>query len=449
MAFSVGGWSSQGTDAWNNYSSVSAGGTVYTDAYTSFWGQSSTGYVNIGGAEYAIGGPGTLNKSSSWSWSASRGYGHDVNGYRGDVGTSVRFIAHGYPWDSGWRGTGTQGAIDFDRSPNAPATPTLSSRNRGTVSLSTSSGGRKNQGPEEDYLHWYIGGPGETTAPTYWTQTGWSASRSDLTPTSTYYFKAYAHNSDGWSSPSGVITVYGVPVTPSTPSVVRSTTTSGQINISWTAPSSNLPITQYSINRDGEFWTSTTSTSISDNQTRGTTHSYTITAQNASGLSDASSSASAMAPGVPSIPGVPTVANKVGRTLTINSTKGAMDYGNTISEYRIQLSTDNGVTWKGWNNTTQSFTATDTYNVLDSSGNFTYSLLTPALTYKWRVYAMNSVGTGDYATTAVGTFVSAGGRRWNGSAWVPTENVKRWDGSQWVDTTVAKRWNGSAWDNLV
>jgi hypothetical protein len=55
----------------------------------------------------------------------------------------------------------------------------------------------------------------------------------------------------------------------------------------------------------------------------------------------------------------------------------------------------------------------------------------------------NSVGT---STASV--FVSGGGKRWNGSAWVATATAKRWNGSAWADLTIAKRWNGTAWVDL-
>ena len=86
---------------------------------------------------------------------------------------------------------------------------------------------------------------------------------------------------------------------------------------------------------------------------------------------------------------------------------------------------------------------------MDGSGNFTYQLLSPALTYKWRTYAINSIGSGDYATIATGTFVGAGGKRWDGTAWQPTTTSKRYDGASWVDFTIAKRFNGTSWVDLT
>jgi hypothetical protein len=73
--------------------------------------------------------------------------------------------------------------------------------------------------------------------------------------------------------------------------------------------------------------------------------------------------------------------------------------------------------------------------------------LTPALFYQFRVYAVNPAGN-SAARTSSNLFVSAGGKRWDGSAWVASTTSKRWNGSAWVDLTVAKRWSGSAWVDL-
>jgi hypothetical protein len=78
---------------------------------------------------------------------------------------------------------------------------------------------------------------------------------------------------------------------------------------------------------------------------------------------------------------------------------------------------------------------------------YTYTNLTPALTYLFRVFATNSIGSSDF-TESSGVFVPAGGKRWDGSAWTAAAVGRRWDGSAWVDLTVAKRWDGSSWGDL-
>lgn len=80
---------------------------------------------------------------------------------------------------------------------------------------------------------------------------------------------------------------------------------------------------------------------------------------------------------------------------------------------------------------------------------FTFSGLTPGQNYGFRAFATNSDGTGGLVYTASTVFLPSGGKRWDGSSWVPVQMFKRWDGSNWVDISMAKRWNGSAWVDLT
>jgi hypothetical protein len=77
----------------------------------------------------------------------------------------------------------------------------------------------------------------------------------------------------------------------------------------------------------------------------------------------------------------------------------------------------------------------------------TYTALAGALTYVFRVFSSNLIGDSSYTTSAP-LFVPAGGKRYNGSAFVDAATAKRWNGSSWVEITTAKRWSGSAWTDL-
>lgn len=129
--------------------------------------------------------------------------------------------------------------------------------------------------------------------------------------------------------------------------------------------------------------------------------------------------------------------SKTGRNVTVTATGSSSDGGEGISSYQVQYRTsaDNS-TWGAWGNT-QTLT----------SLSYTYSSLTAATYYQFRVFANNAAGA-SAATVSASLFVSAGGRRWDGALFVPTTVSKRWDGSGWVDLTVAKRWSGSAWVDL-
>jgi hypothetical protein len=107
--------------------------------------------------------------------------------------------------------------------------------------------------------------------------------------------------------------------------------------------------------------------------------------------------------------------------------------GSGITGYFVQYSTNAGSSWSA----AQAMT----------SQAYTYTSLTAGLTYLFRVYA--AAPSGDTGKTVSGSvFVPAGGKRWNGSAFVSTSTGKRWNGSAWIDLTIAKRWNGSNWIDL-
>jgi hypothetical protein len=127
-----------------------------------------------------------------------------------------------------------------------------------------------------------------------------------------------------------------------------------------------------------------------------------------------------------------------GRSATVTGGTSSDAGGGTISSYRVQYRTStNNSTWGSWGN-----------EQTLSGGTYTYTNLTPALYYQFRVYAVNEVGNSVATSPASSVFISGGGKRWSGSAWVATATAKRWNGSAWVDLTVAKRWNGSSWVDL-
>jgi hypothetical protein len=260
------------------------------------------------------------------------------------------------------------------------------------------------------------------------------------------------------SSAQGAYSPYA-PSKPVISSATKSTSTAGKITVTWTGSvTTGSPAQTFNVYRNSSLIASDVSSPYEDSGlTRGTTYSYTIVATNTIG-SVTSDAVSEMAPGVPSAPQSISVSSKVGRNVTIahqNIVSGG-DYGNSVTEYRLQLSVDNGTTWKGWDNSTKQFTESNAYNVV-TSGSFVYSLLTPALTYLFRVYAVNSIGDGDKRTTSTGLFVSAGGRRFRSPSesdpgtFQPTETAKRYgqvsDAGNvpvvygWIDISVAKKYD--------
>jgi len=123
-----------------------------------------------------------------------------------------------------------------------------------------------------------------------------------------------------------------------------------------------------------------------------------------------------------------------GVSVTVTATASTDAGGGTISGYKVQYrSSANGSTgWSAWGSE-QSL----------SSFSYTYSSLTPALYYQFRVYAVNEAGN-SAATTSANVFVTAGGKRWTGSAWTPNTTAMRWSTAgtpQWIPLTIARRWS--------
>ncbi len=337
MASSIGGSSSQSTNEAANQSTVYGYGSI-TITVGNFSGLQSYGRVWIGGQNYDIAGPTSMSQGSSWSWSASRTYTHDANGYRGNVDVSVEFWVNGTSYHANSTGAGTQGAIDYDRRPGSPSI----SISRSVASVSASLG--------------TVNSP--ASAATYYCQrsensgawgdqkTGQSLSYSGLPLGSTQQFRSFASNTDG-SSGFTYSSVLNIPNVPSAPSSISATTPSA-----------------------------------------------------------------------------------LSTTISIGT---ATDNGASITGYFAQASADNGVTW----GSPQAMT----------NQSYTFTSLVPGATYKFRTYAVNEMGAGAYAVTP-STFVPAGGKRWNGLAFIATAIARRWTGSQWVDLTIAKRWTGTQWTDL-
>lgn len=113
----------------------------------------------------------------------------------------------------------------------------------------------------------------------------------------------------------------------------------------------------------------------------------------------------------------------------------ASNGGETISSYSMQyrLSTDNS-TWGSW---------TGTQTVTGNTWSFTS--LTAARYYQFRIYANNSEGSSS-ARTTTSVFIAAGGKYWNGTSWLARVR-KLWTGSAWK-VVIRKYWNGSSWTNV-
>jgi hypothetical protein len=213
MAATIGGSSGQSTDFNSNSSTVAGYGSITITA-GSFSGQQSYGYVTIGGVTYTSVGPTAMSAGQSWNWSASRGFGHDINGYRGDVGVSVEFFidGSGQAFHGRSTGAGTQGAINFDRKPASVtgASATVNTDKSATVSFSGGASPGGSPTLSSTYHVSYSQNGGGFTGDYTGSGSPITVPAAALTPGSNYVFRVWATNgsNDGASASSDSSSVF-------------------------------------------------------------------------------------------------------------------------------------------------------------------------------------------------------------------------------------------------
>jgi len=191
---------------------------------------------------------------------------------------------------------------------------------------------------------------------------------------------------------------------PESPTGLKATVSSSQINLSWNAPTNNggSVITNYNVYRGTTFGNETLLTQIgnvtsyNDNAvTNGQTYFYKVTAINSVGESAPSNEVSATPIGPPQ---PPTGLTATGALLKINLSWNppSNDGGSPITGYMIEKSTDNGNTWF----TIQSNTGSTAATYSDSN-------VVPLVTYTYRVSSINSAGISNPSNTASATTTSS------------------------------------------
>jgi hypothetical protein len=166
---------------------------------------------------------------------------------------------------------------------------------------------------------------------------------------------------------------------------------------------------------------------------KGSTYVFRCWATNSDGTGPFTNSTSFYVPTEPLAPASLTVSAPSGRSVTVTAGT-APNGGAAITGYFVQFSTNNGSTWS----TAQAMT----------NQQFTYTNLDGGISYLFRAYAVNEMGNGTPATST-SVFVPSGGKRWDGTDFVPTNVSRRWDGSSWINLTTTKRWDGAEWVNLA
>jgi hypothetical protein len=407
--------------------------TVVFEAQTPYgtFGNFSGG-ISIDGTNYGISGQRSVGTSWTTIGSASRTVDHNANGAKSITLSSSGGMS-GTSWTS-TTGSGTAVLADYVRLPEAPAAPTVT---------------RNSTGDEYTLVSAVASSPVALTdyqQRTSYDGSAWNSWGSiglDRTITNgmpavdTRWFQTRGISSEGDGATSPTTRSLGFPAAPSTPTATRDTAGTTLTITSAVAPSeSTITDYEYAQSRDaGSSWLGSASigtdrVEVADGFSATTPYWFRTRAISAEGAG--AWSPTVVTYGVPTSPRSLTL-SRTGRNVSAAWATPSTNGGTAVTGYRLSYSTNSGSSWS---------TVVQT-----SDTNYVFNALPGGLTYLFRIHASNSAGSGEYVTDTI--FVSAGGRRWNGSAFIPTTIARRWNGSAWVDLTIAKRWNGTAWVDLT
>ena len=331
------------------------------------------------------------NSGSNWTeWNAtntSTATTTTITGLTNGTPYQVQVRATNSSGDSGWSDSAS--AQPAAQPPDAPAAPTLVS---GNAQLAASwSAPATNGSPIDDYDVQYSsdGGSNWTDWNASVTSTATTTTITGLTNGTTYQVRVLAGSAagDGDWSPSATLKA-GLPAKPGAPTLV---VRHQGLAVSWTAPSGNGSTlsgfkVQYKRSSDST-WTqhvfastgNTAGTSIKS-LTNGTAYEVRVAAANTHGDGPYSDPASAMpANTAPDAPAAPT-ASVSGNDISVTWNAPGYTGGQTITDYDVQYSKDDGANWKEETATT------------DAGTTRTLSGLVGGESYVVSVRARNSIG---------------------------------------------------------
>jgi len=453
------------TDSANNRSLVSVNAYVYVSG-SSASSSGGSGNVYVAGnlvasgsiGYFSLGRYGTVGVTSGSIWIS-----HDSNGYLGSVGFNGSSSMSGLGSASA---SGTLGGFnDYVRAPYTAATPSFISRDRGSISMSTSASVPSGAPGISSYT-WQ-----QSTDNTNWNtisgQSSATLSWTGASATTQYYFRSYATNSEGSGPVSAASSL--VSAAPSQPSAPLLSRTGLGVTATLSTPSANgstLSTFTLQYAKDSGFTSDLqTVSNISSSSvpvsslTPGTTYYFRYKVGSNRGDSDYSPSSNIAIPAVPSAPAITTALTKQVRKVTVDWDAPSLSGGATISSYEVEAkySSDGGATWD------TSFTQLGTTN--SSTTIFTTADLNIAKTYQFRVRAVTDVGNTDYSDVSTLTefnsiFISAYGYKYDGTnfntaiqyaarytgnpedsivvngttyySWKVIENVKKFDGTDLI-----------------
>ena len=211
----------------------------------------------------------------------------------------------------------------------------------------------------------------------------------NLTENISYQYRVSAINFVGTGIPSAIATSNAGDV-PNAPVLTLTALPNSIIKLDWTIPSSNgFAITTYQVEKSingGSSWTSLTSVNANtfqdNNLINGNTYQYRISATNQIGSSVFSSGVSIIAGDTPGSVNPLTTTTLSNTSIQLNWVSPNAN-GYTVTGYKIERSTDTGLTWY-----------TVTANTQSVATVFTDTGLTTGTYYTYKVSGINTLGVG-------------------------------------------------------
>jgi hypothetical protein len=336
--------------------------------------------------------------------------------------------------------------LDFDTTPNAVATPSITRSNNGTTySVSVTNPGTANGGPATSvFFNVYNVTTGNWLSSNS-SITNYTPGNIDLSNTSQYIFRSVATNSQATEYSSNTATYNGVPSSPSSVSASRS---GRKVTVSFVAGSNNgSTVTSTFIERQisGGSWV----THSSSEDLASGTYTFRVYQSNGVGTGPSTSSSTLTVPPIPNAPTSITL-SRVARKVTLGWT-APISNGSSITGYVIQsrFSSDGGTTYNDWQ--TLGTTTSTSFQTID---------LNIARTYQFNIYATSDVGNGS-ATISDSMFIAVYGKRYTDSTnrtdiktlaiftndvsdsvvvdgvtytkWKALESIRKYSASGWID----------------
>jgi hypothetical protein len=297
-------------------------------------------------------------------------------------------------------GTGLYSANSLAVTPaTTPSTPTAVAgiRGNGQIQLSWTAPSSNGGLSVTDYTIHYSSNSGSSWQTfTDAASSATSATVTGLTNGTGYLFRVASVNDVGTGSYSANSSAVTPATTPGSPTAVTGVRGNGQVRLSWTAPVTNggLPVKDYAIEHSigGSSWqtfshvASTATSATVTGLKNGTAYLFRVASVNDVGTGSFTATSSSITPNAVPLPPTNIVATRGRGVVTVSWTTPVSTVGVRITDYRVQQSTNGGISWVTIGDGVSVSTRTVVSGLVMGRG------------YIFRVAAVGRSGAGDFSS---------------------------------------------------